>query len=390
MADITSTLQAAVDAGGVYTLPAGTSNISSSIVCEGKEEFWLKGLPTSSLSWTGADDSAMFSYVKDTGVASYLNKKLFFDHVTATSTASGTSIFRAYEQQPNYLTMHNCTFTTTGAYAIDIDQCPFTITPSFENMRTYGSGAIRMRAWTQSGEVYWFCSLIEIKNWLHEGSNRVGPAFDFLGVRGLKLRNIYDKGDPSLLAALRGNWECPVSLRMNSPGHPSDIENYIVEYDTDFTNAAGCWLHEFRADSGYSVGQHEQINIRGMTMHDYNIDSGVPHVKFFGGTGTAAAHGLFVTLDACEDLDGDQMLAGGKVLVRARNIWYNPGESAKATAMQSFVEAMDTNTWATPILTATDRPPRETITTPLYEEGEDLYDNYAADVGDYEDILEAL
>lgn len=389
MADITSAIQNAVDNIGTYTLPAGVSQISSSVILEGKIPFWLKGVATSSLEWTGVEDSAMFSYVHDDAVASYSNAKTIFSHVTAVSEVNGVSIFRSREQTPNHLTMEHCSFTSIGAYAIDIDESEYTVTPHFENMRTFGSGAMRLRSDTGGAEGYWFSSLMEIKNWVHEGSNRVGPAFDLRGTRGLKLMNIWDKGDPSLLTALRGNLECPVSLRWNCVGFPSTIHNYQVTYDTDFTNAAGCYLHEIRTDSGYSDGKHEHLNIYGMTCHDYNIDNGVPHFKIIGGNQTAQ-HGLVVTFDACEDLDGDMFLLGGKLLVRCRNIWYNPGESSKATSMQTLVEALDDNTWLYPILTATDRPPRETITTPLYVTGQDLYDNWVADVDDYETILEGL
>lgn len=391
MANITTELQNAVDNIGYYTLPAGTSSLSSTILLEGKIPFWLKGQATSVLEWTGTTGSKMFEFVKDTGVTDYNTEKILFSHVEAVSEVDGVSFIRVRDhERPNALTMENCTLTTIGAYAIDFDDCEFTVTCHFENMRTYGSGAARLRSDTGGVEGYWFSSLMEIKNWVHEGSNRVGPAFDFLGCRGLKLLNIWDKGDPSLLTALRGNWAAPVSLRMNAPSFPCNIENYIVEYDTDFTNAPGCYLHEFRTDSSYAVGKTEMVNVVGMTMHDYNIDTGVAHVRFMGGNASSTSHGLLVTLDACEDLDGDKMLAGGKVLVRAKNIWYNPGESAKATSMQAFVEAMDSSTWSTPIMTATDRPPRETITTPLYVSGTDLYDDYEADVGDYETILESL
>lgn len=391
MADITSELQNAVDNIGFYTLPAGTSTLSSTIVLEGKIPFWMKGQSTSVLEWSGAEDSTMFSFVKDTGVTVYNSAKMLFQHVEAVSETNGVSFFRSRNKnRPNHLTMENCTLTTIGAYAIDIDDAEFTVTPHFENMRTFGSGAARLRSDRGGVEGYWFTSLMEIKNWIHDGSNRVGPAFDLLGCRGLKLLNIWDKGDPSLLTALRGNWAAPVSLRWNTFGFPCSIQNYIVEYDTDFTNAAGCYLHEFRTDSSYAVGKHEMINITAMTMHDYNIDTGVAHVRFMGGDSDPADHGLLVTFDACEDLDGDKMLAGGKVLVRARNTWYNPGQEAKATAMQAFCEAMDSSTFTDPIMTATDRPPRASITTPLYTSGEALYDNYEADVGDYETILEGL
>lgn len=390
MADITSAIQAVVDAGGSYKLPSGTSQISSTILLEGKYPFWLEGRATSVLEWTGVEDSKMFYFLKDSGT-SYTTQKTLFSKVEAVSEVNGVSFFRNGQfQRPVHLTMEDCTLTTIGAYAVDIPDAEFTVTPHFENMRTFGSGAARLRGRTGGSEGYWFTSLMEVKNWIHEGSNRVGPAFDLRGCRGLKLTNIWDKGDPSLISELRGNWAAPVSLRMNTPGFPCTIENYVVEYDQDFTNAAGCYLHEFRTDSKYSVGKNEQVNISGMTMHDYNIDSSVAHVRFMGGDATTSSHGLLVTLDACEDLDGDKMLAGGKVLVRARNTWYNPGQSAKATAMQSFVESMDSGTWSTPIMTATDRPPRSTITTPLYESGQDLYDNYETDVGDYETVLESL
>lgn len=389
MADITSALQDAVDNIGSYTLPSGTSQVSSTIILEGKIPFWLKGRATSVLEWTGAENSAMFQFIKDT-LVTYSSSKMLFSHVNAVSEVNGVSIFRSRDKnRPHHLTMEQCTFTTIGAYAVDIDDAEYTVTPHFENMRTYGSGALRMRSDTGGVEGYWFSSLMEVKNWIHDGSDRVGPAFDLRGTRGLKLMNIQDKGDPSLLTALRGNMACPVSLRWNCVGFPSTIHNYLVDYDADFTNASGCYLHEIRTDSGYAVGKHEHLNVYGMTCHNYDIDSGVKHFRIVGGH-EGAQHPLVVTFDACEDLDGDQFLLAGKLLVRCRNIWYNPGESAKATSMQALVESLDTNTWLYPILTATDRPPRETITTPLYVSGQDLYDNWVADVDDYETILEGL
>lgn len=390
MANITSELQNAVDNIGHYTLPAGTSQLSSTILLEGKIPFWLKGRANSVLEWTGAEDSTMFSFVKDTGIT-YNTDKMLFEHVEAVSEVNGVSFFRVRApERPNLLTMSNCTLTSIGAYPIDLDGCEYTIQMRFENMRTFGSGAARLRATKGGAEGYWLVSLMEIKNWIHEGSNRVGPAFDLLGCRGTRLFNILDRGDPSLLTALRGNFACPVSLRWNAYGFACGIQNYNVEYDTDFTNAPGCYLHEFRTNNGYAVGKHETIHVTGMTMHNYDIDEGVAHVRIMGGNDNPSSHGLVVTLDACEDLDGAKFLCGGKMLLRVRNAWYNPGESAKASSMQSLVESMDTDTWQYPIMTATDRPPRSTITTPLYVSGETLYDNYTADVGDFEDILEAL
>lgn len=390
MADITEEFQNAIDSGGEYRLPAGTSTLSDTVRFEGKQAILVKGRATSVIEWSGAENSTMCDFVKDSAT-SYNTQKILFEHVTAVSEVNGVSFFRVRDhQRPNSLTMENCTLTTIGAYAVDLDDCEFTVTPHFENMRTFGSGAARLRSDTGGLEGYWLSSLMEIKGWVHEGSNRVGPAFDLRGCRGTRLFNIWDKGDPSLLPALRGNFTCPVSLRWNTFAFPCDIQNYIVEYDTDFTNAAGCYLHELRTDSNYSVGKQEQLNIRGMTMHDYNIDSGVAHVRIMGGTANATSHGLCVTFDACEDLDGDKFLCGGKLLVRGENIWYNPGQGSKATSMKTLVEDMDTNTWTTPIMTATDRPPREAIGLPLYESGETLYDNRTDDVGDYETVLENL
>lgn len=388
MADITSALQSAVDNDGSYTLPSGTSTVSSTITIDGQLPFWIKGRATSVLEWSGSADTPMFEWVKGDGVSAF--KKVLFEHVNLVSEVSGVALLRGNGQSPTHLTVSHCEFQTTGAYCIDFVDCPYTVTPYFENIRTTGSGALRFRASIGGADPAWLSSLMEIKNWLHIGSDRVGPAFDLYGTRGLKLWNIRDAGSPALLEALRGNFACPVSLRWNVIAHPSQIQNYVVDYDEDFTNAPGCYLHEIRTDTGTSVGKQEQLKIQGMTMHNYDIDSGVKHVRIMGGNGSTAAHGLFVEFEACEDLDGDQFLVGGKTLIRCKNIWYNPGQTSKLTAMKNLVESLDTDTWATPIQTATDRPPRSTITTPLYEEGEDLYDNRTDDVGDFETVLENL
>lgn len=381
------TIQDALENDGYYFIPKGVHNISDRIKLIGANDVFLEGHPRSVLNWVGSATGTIFDIASE-GVPNF--SQIYMRNVTAVSTVNGANVCKAYWQTPHNITFENCNFTATGAYCIDFDEMNYTVPPYFINMRTNGGGACRLRA-RRGGEGYWFTSLMMIEGWIHNGSHRVGPAFDFRGCKGLLARNLFDRGSVALLPALRGYYTGPLSCRLNSPGFFTEFHNFIAEYDDDFTNSSGCFLHEFRDDSGYSTGQHANIKISNMTMHNDSIDAGVKHVRFFGGHGGTSEHAMVIDLYNCKSLNAENLLVGGRCWVTANRTWYEPGEESKFAAAQTFFNEMGEASFNDPIMTYTGGFP--TNTTGLdgtYTTGEDRYQNWMEISPDFEDILENL
>lgn len=383
-----SDVQSGIDNDGYFYFNSGTHTLTQKVVCDGSRRVTIDAHPKANIGWTGSSSYAPFQFEQNAGAP----EKLHFKNLKVTSTVSGSPIFKTptINDGPDYLTFEYCDFTALGAYAIDINRCPYIVLPVFRYMKTSGSGALRLKARTGGDDPYHATSQMEVTGWVHNGSNRVGPAFNLRGTSGLRMYDIYDKGDPSLLAALRGVYEGPLSFRIDSCRTPATITNWRWQPTEDFTNAAGCYLHEIRTDSGTGVGQHEYLQWINGTIRDSNIDAGVKPFRIMGGEQVVGDHALVVDLMNCEDLSPDDFLFGGKLWVRADKTWYNPGMESTAAAMATLFNSTYwyADTMSDTIFTDTDRiPSNSNDGGALYQTGLDLFDDRTDASAEYEDLL---
>lgn len=381
-----SDVQSAIDSDGYVYFDKGTHTLTQKVVVDGSQRVLIEGHPKSSVVWTGSSSNAPFQFEQNAANP----EKLHFKHVNVTSSVSGSPIFKIADitDTPHFLTMEHCDFTCLGAYAVDLNRCPYIITPVFKYMKTSGSGAIRFKARTGGADPYHATSQMEVTGWRHDGSNRVGPAFNFRGTSGLRFTDVYDYGDPSLLEALRGVYEGPVSFKINSPRTPCYVTNFLSNYSVDFTNAANCFLNEIRTDSSTGNGKQEYVQWIASSIRDSNI-SGVAPFRVMGGE-TTTTHSLVVDFVDCADLSTSDFDFGGRLWVRVTRDLVTPGNEAAATALDTYI---NTTTWysgsmSDTIYTDTDRlPSGSNDGGDSYTTGLSLYDDWVAGSPEYEDLL---
>lgn len=381
-----STLQSDIDSYGYALFQAGTHTLTTKVVLDGSDRVKIEARPGANISWTGSSSASPFQYEQDAANP----KRIHFKDLAITSSVDGSPIFKtaSITDTCNYLLMENCDFSVVGAYAVDINLSPYIVTPVFRYMQSSGGGALRLRARSGGADPYHATSQMEVTGWVHNGSARVGPAFNLRGCSGLRMTDIYDEGDPSLHADLQGVYEGPVSLRINSPRTPAYITNWRCNYSSDFTNAANCYLHELRTDSGTGNGRHEYIRWINGTVRDANI-SGVAPFRIMGGE-TTSEHGLVVDLVDCEDLATTDFDFGGKLWVRVLRDWVNPGNESTASSMDTLI---NTTYWysgsmSDTIYTDTDRiPSGSNDGGASYTTGLSLYDDWVAASSEFEDLL---
>lgn len=386
-----SDVQSAIDNDGYFYFDKGTHTITQKIVLDGANRVRLVGHPQANIVWTGSSSDAPFVFDQDVANP----KKIMFEWLTVSSAVSGSPIFKINSGDdndgPDYLTMSHCDFTVLGAYAVEIWRSPYIITPCFRYMKTAGSGAIRLKANKGGSDPYHATSQMEITGWHHTGSNRVGPAFDLRGTSGLRMTDTFDTGDPSLIAALQsGGWEGPVSFRLDAPRTPAVITNHRIEYSENFDNASGCFLNEIRTDAATGPGKQNYVQWRNGTIRDSNIDSGVKPFRVMGGETRPQDHALVVDFLDCEDLSTDDFLFGGKLWARAKRTWVNPGNESAASALETLFNSTYwySGTMSDTIYTDTDRiPSNSNDGGDLYQTGLDLYDDWEAAAGEYEEYL---
>lgn len=383
-----SEVQSYIDNDGYVYFDKGTHTLTQKVVFDGSKQTLVEAHPQATVVYTGSSPNAPFQFEQD--VAS--PQRLIFRRITATSSVSGSPIFKTagITDTPNFLLMEYCNFSCVGAYNVDVNRAPYIITPVFRYMKTSGGGAIRWKARTGGNDPYHTTSQMEVTGWHHDGSNRVGPAFNFRGTSGLRMTDIYDSGDPSLLAALRGVYEGPVSFRIDSCRTPATITNWRWKPTQDFTNASGCYLHEVRTDSGTGTGKHEYLQWINGTIRDANIDGGVKPFRIMGGETNGGDHSLVVDFFDCEDLTVDDFLFGGKLWCRVRRNWVNPGGESAASAMETLFNSTlwYSGSMTDTIYTDTDRiPSGSNDGGDLYQTGLSLYDDRTTAQPEYEDLL---
>lgn len=380
-----SDVQSAIDNDGYVYFDKGTHTITQKVVIDGTREVLIKGHPQSTVVWTGNAADAPFVF----DAANSTPAKCMFQRVTATSSVDGSPIFKIQDNtdRPNFLTMMDCDFTVSKAYAVDLKRTPYIITPRFFRMKTTGGGAIRWRARTGGSDPYHSVSQCLFDGWHHTGSGgRVGPAWDFLGMSGFRMRNFHDTGSPALIQELiDASWEGPVCFRMNSCRTKAEARNMLVDYDEDFTNAAGCWLYEIRTDSGTGTGKQEHFEAINWTMRDDNLDVGVEPWVVMGADGIG--HALTVDVVDCHNVEADDFLIGGRAWVRAIRPYYDPGNESLLTALETKLNAIASNSVLEPIICETDRAPSNTDNGGLLYSGSSLETNYQSTAVDYEDVI---
>lgn len=374
-------LQAYVDAGRVPST-SGTSTISTAITLDGSSRVIFE---PNSFAWTGSSSNSLFEY-DSTGVANPY--PIIFDMVTATSSVSGSSIFRnTGGTSINNFTCDTIDFTATGAYCIDLNEINYSIVPVFRNCRTSGSGALRLRA--NGGADYWHAtSQMSIKGWTHDGSDRVGPAWNFRGTSGLIMQNCLDKGSMGLLSAMNNSWEGPLTLLIQTPRTPAQIINLVTEWDdANDDDAVNCYIGELRTDNSTGTGQHEYVDVVNATLTHPAVDSAVKAWRVMG-SDVNNHHCIVVNFEHCEDVNTGNILIGGRCSVWVTAPWYKPGESSDGDTIETAVNTIYPEAFQDRIELADGKLPSADETSAVTYSGSSNETNYAAEPDQYEVTLE--
>lgn len=383
----TSEVQSYIDNDGYVFFGPGQHTLTSAVILKGDKNVIIEGHPKATVVYTGPSTDAMFLFDK---TVINVAKTLFRD-LTAISNTAGAPVFKTFEEYdfPYFLTMERCEFTASETYCIDINQISYVIVPSFKDMKTHGGGAVRFKASKGGAVPYHATSQHHMERWVHNGSNRVGPAFDLRGTSGLRMYDTVDKGSTDLLPALRGVYNGPISFRIDAPRTPGFCMNYTCEYDEGDTwaNASGCWLHEIRTDNASGIGKHEYFRWINGTLRDSNIDEGVEPMRLMGG-GTVTTDGLVVDIEDCEDVAATDFRFGGRLWPRAIRPWYNPGMESVAAAAEAAFNQYTGGSFIDPIFTSTTKVPGPTSAAgPTYEAGFEYYDNWEAAAAEFETLI---
>lgn len=372
-------LQDYVDAGYVPH-EAGTHEISTAVTMDGTHKVTF--MPNRFV-WNGSSSNGMFEY---TGSGNFY--PIHFIGVTASSGVSGSPIFTtsADNKTPHNLVFDACDFTSLGAYAIDLNIVDYTIVPSFRNMTTRGSGALRLRG--SGGSDYWHAtSQTVLRGWTHIGSNRVGPAWNLRGASGFIGQALIDRGSMSLISSMNNVWEGPISFFMQSPRTPGYIDLVTEWDDVNDDNAVNCYIGEIRTDNTTGTGKQNYVELTATMTHSA-VDATVKPWRFMGGD-TVGAHSLVVNLVNCASPTTATFLAGGKVSVWATRPWWEPGEDSDAATLETALEAIHPDAYQDPIETSTTKLPSNDVSSGTTYSGSAQETNYATEPGQYEDILEA-
>lgn len=385
MALTSSEVQSYIDNDGYVYFDKGTHTLTSRVVIDGTNRTRIVAHPKANIVWNGSSANAPFEFEQATASP----EKTYFGWLKVSSSVEGSPIFKQVQGDgADYLTMEHCDFTCTGAYAVDMNLSVYIVTPVFRYMKSSGSGAIRLKANTGGADPYHATSQMEITGWHHTGSNRVGPAFNLQGTSGLRMVDTWDRGVPDIHATLAANsWEGPLSFRINSCRTPGVCQNHRIEYSSDFTNATNCFLNEIRTDSGTGPGKHEYFQWINGTIRDANC--AVEPFRVMGGE-TTTEHALVVDFIDCEDMATTDFLFGGKLWVRAKRNWVNPGNESAASAIETLFNSTYwySGTMSDTIYTDTDRIPSSSNDGgALYQTGLSLYDDRASSVSEYEEYL---
>lgn len=378
-----SELQSYVTAGYVPHT-SGVSEIDTPITFNGSVQ--VKFEPNRFV-WTGSSSRSIFEY---DFIGSGTSQAMFFDSVEVVSEIDGSPIFRTVDSgaTPHNLCFDNCEFTVLGAYAIDLNECGYTVVPIFRNMRTNGSGALRMRGST-GADYWWATSQCIIHGWTHTGSNRVGPAWNLRGPAGLEMKACVDQGAMGLHADLvTAGWEGPLTLQIQSPRSPIKIINLFVDWDdTNDDDAPNCFIGEIRTNNPDGTGQHEIAELWNPTLVHDAIDASVKPWMFMG-SNNSAHHSLIIDLVNAESPDLSKLLLGGRMALRVTRPWYKPGESSTGDTLETEVNSIFPDAFQDRIETSTTKMPSPDETAATTYSGSSYETAYVAETQQYDELLE--
>lgn len=289
--------------------------VSHNLKINPSEEYTITMDPRVQVVHMGPKFSAFIEIVEPSTVSTWTGRFIFRDLDIESKSEFGSCIKTTYAHaQMTLPRFEDCTFRAKG-YCIDLDNVGYCITPTFRNIKTAGGGALRLkgRKSGNAGARYWASSQAEIRNWHHNGGNRVGPAFDLCGVGGLVMENIIDEQHRQLHPLLiEQGWTGPISLRIDTPKFPNVIRNYWCEAVKG--KAPGCWVYEFRATDISSVGKENTIDAYSLGYHGNWPEEHT--MRVVGGSGEA------IRPDGGTN-NGAQTQS---IIVRIHNAWQPSGE----------------------------------------------------------------
>lgn len=198
-----------------------------------------------------------------------------------------------WKLQWNNITFENCDFSA-GGYCFDFDNVSYGIVPTFRDIKTGGGGALRYRSSGRGSDAFHATSQMEITGWHHNGGNRIGPAFDLRGIGGLVATNIIDEQRPTVHPDIHGQYEFPISFRLESWYAPVKIDGYWLEPWGDMSKLApGCWAMEVRIkdDNFRGDGKHNICEFNNLQLGGSNAVQ--PKFRVVGGD-AAKSHGCVV------------------------------------------------------------------------------------------------
>lgn len=380
-----SEVQSYLDNEGYVYFDRGTHVLTSKVVVTGLEQQDIDCHPNANIVYTGASGTGCFEFEQGTDNT----KRIRFNGVNITCNTNGSSCFKvqSYNDVLHWLHMQDCNFVSPQAYCIDYPLTPYCITPVFRRMRTAGGGAIRWKARAGGGDPYHSVSACLFDGWHHTGYDRVGPAWNFRGMSGFRGRHFTDAGVPDLLPALAAeNWEGPVTFRMDSCRTRGRIEWFQIKYTSGWTNAPNCWHYDIRTQSGTGTGKQEYWQAVAWDRCDALYDSSMSPWTIMGGP-TSTDHGMIVDLTDMYRPQADDFVLGGRLWVRCIRPWYDPGEEALFSALETKLNAVSASSCSDPFLTNVDRAPANTEDGGQLISGGDLENDYEDTAPEYEEVL---
>lgn len=384
MAYTSTQLQSYIDAGYVPST-SGTSELTTQVTFDGSQKVYVA---PGKYVWTGSSSS--WPFLLDKSVADPY--PIVFDNVDVVSNVDGSPIMKPNDNTDKFhnMTFVGCDWTSLGAYCWDFNGLDYTVLPTWQNIITRGSGALRLRG--SGGSDYWHCtSEMTIRGWTHIGANRWGPAFNLRGCSGLIMENVSDTGSLALHSTLRtAGWTGPLSILVQALRTPNHWTNFHVDYDeVNDDDAPNCYIGEIRTDLDTGTGQQEVLNLINPTMRHAAIDSAVKPWRFMG-SDDSSAHSMLIRIVDADSPTTDDFLLGGKCALWFERPHYKNGEGTDLSTLKTYVETIFTASgvaWQDAIVLEDGKLPAGAFSGGVTYSGSSLESAYLTETSQPEDVL---
>lgn len=294
-----------ISSGAIVGKPVQLAHVTGDILITNKSgNLTYDGPPGRHVfEWNWSD-----SYVHNPG-------KLTISDVDFRGTVVDAGFLRISGSKPPLkTTVSRCTVRANRGYAFDANGVGDCQSVWFEDIQSYGAGAIRWIGLNRNCVNHaWFDS------WRHIGSNRIGASFMFKNMRNVLADNLIEDGTPSLADVCKNVYYGPIAVHaVNCSGH-NRINDYWLEpwgeWDTD---APGCWGFEVRADETSGYMQPHVFILRNVSLNSSGLGAGTKLMHCMGGDTSNSANRLRVDFEDFFDLVDGTTLFGGKVFAVAK------------------------------------------------------------------------